>query len=101
MTPETTIRVLSVEGDLDIATVGAIRSRGRQMLMDDGISGLVVDLQKATFLDSMGLGALIELRSAATSDDMSFTVINAPAHNHRTIEISGLRSLFGMAQPQF
>jgi anti-anti-sigma factor len=87
---------LSVDGDLDIATAEAIRSRGQQLLTDDEVSGLVVDLQNTTFVDSLGLGALIDLRNAAARHAMSFALVNAAPKVRRTIEISGLLSFLKM-----
>lgn len=50
--------VVRCAGELDIATVGTLRARLKEVQVD-GASQLVLVLDDVTFLDSLGLGALI------------------------------------------
>jgi anti-sigma B factor antagonist len=50
--------VVRCAGEIDIATVGALRER-LQELQVDGPSRLVLVLDDVTFMDSLGLGVLI------------------------------------------
>ena len=50
--------VVHCSGELDAATVGALRARLQEVQVD-GPSHLVVVLDDVTFMDSLGLGALI------------------------------------------
>jgi anti-sigma B factor antagonist len=61
---EGTIRILSCQGRLDAQVSGILKERVQQLL-DEGVSGLVVNLEGVDFLDSSGLGALVaSLRKA-------------------------------------
>jgi anti-sigma B factor antagonist len=49
--------VITVSGEVDLSTVSQLRERLFE-LADDG-EPLIVDLEKVTFIDSTGLGALV------------------------------------------
>jgi anti-sigma B factor antagonist len=55
--PEPTI--IAPEGELDIASVGEFR-RTLADAVRDAANGLVIDLSEVSFIDSSGLGAVIE-----------------------------------------
>lgn len=50
--------VLAITGRLDLTTARTFRSAVTQAI-DDGTTKLVIDLSRATFIDSSGLGALL------------------------------------------
>ncbi|GAA4363796.1 STAS domain-containing protein [Nocardioides caricicola] len=50
--------VVRCAGEVDLATVGALRAK-LQEIQVDGPSRLVLVLDEVTFMDSLGLGALI------------------------------------------
>jgi anti-sigma B factor antagonist len=52
------VTVLRCAGEIDIATVSLLRDRIAQVQVD-GRARLVLDLDEVTFMDSLGLGALI------------------------------------------
>jgi anti-anti-sigma factor len=54
--------VIAPEGDLDIATVGEFRA-ALQDAAEEGAGVVVVDLSQVSFIDSSGLGAIVELHS--------------------------------------
>jgi anti-anti-sigma factor len=74
--------VMRIHGELDIASVEAFRWE-----MLQGIDGksVVIDLRGLTFLDSMGLCALIEL---ARTTPRPVTLIRGPANVHRVFELT-------------
>jgi anti-sigma B factor antagonist len=55
-----------------------------------------VDLKKATFMDSTGLGALIEGYRAATEGASRFAVTNPTPTLRRVLTVTGLCELFGL-----
>jgi anti-sigma B factor antagonist len=61
---------------------------------------LRVDLAQATFIDSTGLGALIEGYRAAAEFDCRFLVINPSASFRRVLTVTGLTELFGMPEDE-
>ena len=52
------VAVVRCAGEIDLATVGALRAKV-QALQVDGPSRLVLVLDEVTFIDSIGLGVLI------------------------------------------
>jgi anti-sigma B factor antagonist len=54
--------VIAPEGELDITSVGDLRAAMSKALRE-GAGAVVVDLSQVTFIDSSGLGALVELHS--------------------------------------
>ncbi len=80
--------IVRLAGELDLYTTPALR----QVLLDlcaEQPKRLVVDLQEVTFVDSTGLGVLVETRSRLPERDV--LVLAAPGLEvQRALEISGL-----------
>lgn len=86
--------ILTVAGDLDLATVPQLREAALAALGSADCRTLVLDLDGLTFLDSTGLGCCIELRNRAEEMDLRFELVRVPPSAARTIAISGLSALF-------
>jgi len=67
-------RVVRCVGEIDIATVSQLRDRVTRLQVD-GPARLVVDLTDVTFIDSLGLGALIGIHKRARVLQGSLVVI--------------------------
>lgn len=91
--------VVSVSGELDLATVPNLRDAALGELAAAGCRTLVLDLAGLTFLDSTGLGCWIELRNRAEEDGKALALESVPPAAARTVTISGLGPLFGLAPP--
>ena len=74
--------VMRVEGELDLAGAEAFR---RQVLQGMDGKPVVIDLRSLTFLDSMGLGALLDLARTAPRP---IKLVRGPANVHRVFEIT-------------
>jgi anti-sigma B factor antagonist len=92
--------VLALSGELDIDSVGAVRDKLQERLAGDPPQVLTVDLAGLTFIDSSGLGLLIEIRRLTLSADISFKLINVPSGPARVIAIAGLTETFGLPAPE-
>jgi anti-anti-sigma factor len=57
-------RILAVEGELDLSTVG-VPARGVDDQLGESPGNLTLDLSAVTFMDSSGLRLLIELNDRA------------------------------------
>ena len=68
------VTVVWCAGEGDIATAGQLRTRVTEALVD-GSGDLVVVLDDVTFLDSLGLGALISAHKRARVLQGSFTIV--------------------------
>jgi anti-sigma B factor antagonist len=90
--------VVTVRGEIDFANADELADGVRDAVTDS--TGVVrVDLRKATFIDSTGLGALIEGYRAATVSDVRFVVTNPTSSFRRVLTVTGLCDLFGLTEP--
>jgi anti-sigma B factor antagonist len=86
--------VVSLDGELDLATVGILRDAALAELAEYGT--VVLDLAGLTFLDSTGIGCWIELRNQAEQTGRTLVLDAMPPSARRTITIAGLATLFGL-----
>ena len=89
--------IVSLAGELDLATVPTLRETALAELDTPGCTTLVLDLDGLTFLDSTGLGCWIELRNRAEDDGKTLELHAIPPSARRTVTIAGLAPLFGLA----
>ncbi|GAB3157946.1 STAS domain-containing protein [Amycolatopsis stemonae] len=85
--------VLTVRGELDVATAPQLRTRIGELTLDAG-QLLVVDLAGVTFCDSSGISALIAARNAAQAANAEVALVAVPARITRTFELTGLAEFF-------
>jgi anti-anti-sigma factor len=81
--------VLSACGEIDIATVGSLRSALENALAS-GLRDIWVDLSEVTFMDSCGLHALVLADHAFTGRHRQLTIICPRGAVRRTLELTGL-----------
>jgi anti-sigma B factor antagonist len=89
---------VAVLGEIDFSNADEVAQALRDAVADWSPPVLQVDLRAATFIDSTGLGALIEGYRAATERDTGFLVVNPTASFRRVLTVTGLCELFGMAE---
>jgi anti-anti-sigma factor len=82
-------RVLSVRGEIDIATAGILRSALEEAL-ESGRRDTWVDLSEVTFMDSSGLNALVQADHDFAGHNGRLTVICPTGPVRRTLELTGL-----------
>jgi anti-sigma B factor antagonist len=87
--------VLALSGDLDLAAVPQLREEAAGRI-SSGTGALCLDLGGVTFLDSSGLGVLVELRTRARSNGVGFELQNVPSGPARIITIAGLAETLGL-----
>lgn len=92
--------VLALTGELDIDSVGGLREQVQERLSSGGVRALTLDLSGLTFLDSSGLGLLLEMRRLALTADVAFELANVPTGPARVIAIAGLTETFGLPAPE-
>jgi anti-sigma B factor antagonist len=80
--------VVVVHGDVDLATVGALRGELAGAL--ERAEKVVLDLREVSFMDTQGLAAVIEAQQASAASGTPFVVVKAPATVHRLFEMIGL-----------
>jgi anti-anti-sigma factor len=96
--------VVDVRGTLDAATVDALREALLSTLHSDRPVSMIVDLTFVTFMDSMGIGALVTGYNAAREIGTRFVLRNPSEFVHRQLRVTGLTEMFGLppaaASPQ-
>ncbi len=86
--------MLTVSGVLDLATAPRLRDEGYAAI--DAATGRTVnvDLDGVRFIDSTGLGALLELRAYAGDRGRSLVLVNVPPRVVHVIMVTGLDAVF-------
>ena len=88
--------VVDVRGTLDAATVDALRDALLNTLTAQRPVSMVVDLTYVTFMDSMGIGALVAGHNAARDVGTRFVLRNPSQFVHRQLRVTGLAEMFGL-----
>ena len=81
-------RVLSVHGEVDIATVGELEDKIASF--GDLSSGLVLDLTETEFMDSSGLRLLVTAHERFAAEGGNLRVAVGPGPIYRLLDITGL-----------
>jgi anti-anti-sigma factor len=81
-------------GELDIATVGAVRV---ELGAREGDEGVVLDLRGVTFLDTSGIQVAVEAWRHASDEGYELRILPAPPQVHRVFEIAGLDQVLPFA----
>lgn len=85
--------VAVVCGEVDMASVGALRTCLRDVLLDGGVH-LLVDLRDVTFMDSAGLGALVSIRKQTRVFRGSFGIVAPSRQVRRLLQLTSLDRVF-------
>jgi anti-anti-sigma factor len=88
--------LVDVRGTLDAATVDALRATLLGTLSSARPTTLIVDLTFVTFMDSMGVGALVAGRNAAREVGTGFVLRNPSDFVRRQLRVTGLAEMFGL-----
>jgi anti-sigma B factor antagonist len=86
-------------GEIDFSNADEIAERIRDAIAEWRPAVVRIDLANAAFIDSTGLGALIEGYQAATAEQCTFLVVNPTANFRRVLAVTGLTDLFGLTEP--
>jgi anti-sigma B factor antagonist len=88
--PERDVVRVCPAGDVDLATVGAIRARVEELL-SAGFARVALDLREVTFLASSGLHLILDLAASARAGGWEFYVIEGSPEVQRAFEVAGVR----------
>jgi len=81
--------VLAVSGELDLATAPELRER-LGAAVDSGMTRVVVDLHDVTFMDSVGLAAVLHARSRLGASGRLALVVAPDSYAQLVLEITGM-----------
>lgn len=81
---------ITLEGELDIATVPEVESALREPC-DAGVRRRVLDLAALTFMDSSGLRIILRAHTAAGREGPALVIVTGPPSVQRVFEITGMK----------
>jgi anti-anti-sigma factor len=83
--------VLAIDGELDLASLGAVRA-GMEPVLARGPQKLTLDLAGLTFMDSSGIALLIE----ASQRVPTVALLGVQPNVRRILSVTGLLERFGL-----
>ena len=86
-----TTATVAAAGEIDLSTVDELRSAVTGAA--DDIEQLLLDLTGVEFIDSAGLGGLLELRSTLRSRNVTLQISAGEGPVRQAMEITGLSEL--------
>ncbi len=81
--------IVRVSGEFDMSAAEHIRDRLSSVDPGDAAE-LVLDLRETTFLDSSGLGVIVQLWNQSREKGVDFSVLPADGPVRRMLELTGL-----------
>ena len=88
-------RLLSLNGELDIATSTELDER-LQAMLDDSSEDLIIDLSALSFMDSMGLQVLLRARRKLGRQERRLVLICPPGPILRLLVVTNLDNAFNV-----
>jgi anti-sigma B factor antagonist len=90
------VTVVTVTGDVDVATCAALRDSLLQVIAGENFRGLVVNLAGVSFIDSTGIGVLVGVwrRTKATDGDLALASPSRQAQS--VLDATGLTKVLSI-----
>lgn len=89
------VPIVAVNGEVDVYSAPALKESLTDLLQS-GATTLIVDLTGVGFLDSTGLGALVEARSATNDAGGSLLLVCSQERILKLFTITGLDGVFAI-----
>jgi anti-anti-sigma factor len=87
--------LISPRGEIDADNAHEIREAVGSLLASSTPTSIRIDMSGVSFIDSVGIGALVGCYHAAAASQVPLLVINPTTYVHRVLYVSGLLGLFG------
>ena len=81
---------VAVVGDVDLASAGSLDEALSAALGVVGITRVMVDLQRTTFLDSTGIRVLVSSHEKASELGVEFRIMNPVPIVRKVLELTGV-----------
>jgi anti-anti-sigma factor len=82
---------VAASGEIDLSNVGDLRAAVTEAA--EGCERLRLDLCEVEFIDSTGLGGLLELRSTLRAREVTLEIVAGEGPVRQAVEITGLAEL--------
>ncbi|MGM0507711.1 MAG: STAS domain-containing protein [Fusobacteriota bacterium] len=90
---ENGIKLVSIEGEIDVYTSLEIKKDLNQIIDEDGLK-LVIDLDQVTYIDSSGLGVFVTILKKINKKGGNMKLINLQPSVEKIFEITRLKKFF-------
>ncbi|MBI4761524.1 MAG: STAS domain-containing protein [Chloroflexota bacterium] len=85
---------IHLSGGIDYASQEEFKRANQQALSVEGVREICVDFAHATFLDSSGIRALLDLQKRADAAGRALVLVNCNSHLREIFEIGGFDKVF-------
>ncbi|GGK28537.1 hypothetical protein GCM10010124_21530 [Pilimelia terevasa] len=96
--PDGTVEI-AFGGEIDIETAHEISDAVTQILHTEQPPRIALNMRAVTFIDSVGISALVACFQAAGVSGTALVVAEPSPNVHRTLWVTGLHGLFGAPEP--
>jgi anti-sigma B factor antagonist len=90
---------VSPRGEIDVENAYEIREAVAGLLTDGHPARIELNMQDVTFIDSVGISALVAAFQLAAVSEVKLIVTRPSKFAHRQLWVTGLLGLFGNPQP--
>jgi anti-anti-sigma factor len=90
---------VSPSGEIDVENAYEIREAVAARLAEGNLVRIELNMQNVTFIDSVGISALVAAFQLAAVSDVKLIVTRPSRFAHRQLWVTGLLGLFGNPQP--
>ena len=90
---------VSPNGEIDVENAYEIREAVATLLADGRPTRIELNMQNVTFIDSVGISALVAAFQLAAVSEVKLIVTRPSKFAHRQLWVTGLLGLFGNPQP--
>ena len=98
-TPASGVVEVAPRGEIDVENAYEIREAVAAQLGAQRPSRIELNMQNVTFIDSVGISALVAAFQLAAVSDVKLVVTRPSRFAHRQLWVTGLLGLFGNPQP--
>ena len=82
--------IVRIQGDLDMGGVLRLEQEITRLIDNDRVPALTLDLSDVTFIDSTGLGLVINTEQSARDRGVELRLVPGPREVHKVFEMVGL-----------
>ena len=86
-----------VTGEVDIYTATQFKE-SIEKLIEANTKDIFLDLTDLSYIDSTGIGILIELRKGSMSRDLNMTLINPQKNVVKLLQLTGVDQIFSIVE---
>ncbi len=93
------VEEIRLRGEIDVDTAGEVRDAVAEVLTHSRPAQIKLNLRLVTFIDSVGISALVAGFQTAQVSGVKLVVTEPSRFVHRQLWITGLLGLFGAPEP--